>query len=692
MNGSGHTDRSGNGGRRSFRRSPYAVLNLSHGSDSMHHPINRDKIRESYKRLSRLLHPDKRPAGKERDDAQELFIEIQHAYETLDNPVLRQAYDNFGYAAVEIIRHNRYAPYSLYSRLSKIHDEGKPNEALEVLHTVLEDIKQDQRRMKWLWNADVEVNMHTYSSPEGRIESVDVSSTNVSLSASVPVPPQIAPSPFPTQSGNDTNQYQQSAPPNRQRMQLSIGGQANLKNGMGSTQGTISANYQPVAHTSITSDIAIGRKIESSISSSTVLANGTGLSAKVSRQILFQRQKNDDGEGQLAFGFTSNRRLTMFHGRTVHAMFALGVGSDLAMHYGLLSLTTWGIASASSDDELKRPPPRLTAKLSIGTQFPFECSIDQSHLFNSPHRSGRASLAWSPIKGCKLKAMLSRELFRKCAHDQSKFASNLGIGVEHTGLFGFKWLIHYQRPEGLTLRIPIFVSSFLSPGYWNRALSISLFSFVIDEVIEESWGYSPSAENEASRVDKSISAKMSINEKERHWLHSIEAKRAAERQLCLIVPVAREKQLREELANGLVILKATYMAYPLPSDLCPNISLDVTQQLQFWVDNSRLCLPALSKSSLIGFYDLHHHAESTVQALPRWKCMINGWLSRIGFRGMTHHYQCQTDQEREGSAAVTLSVRYKHNGGVYEITIRDDDALELPSSGALHLGPSKVVS
>lgn len=608
--------------------------------------------------------------------------------------MLRQAYDNFGYIAVELIRHDRYAPYSLYSRLSKLHDEGKPHEALEVLHTVLEDRKQELHRMEWLWNADVELNMHTCSSSEGRIESVDVSSTNVSLSASVPVPPQIAPSPFPKSGNNDANQSQQSAPPNRQRMQLSIGGQANLNNGMGSTQGIISANYQPVAHTSITSDIAVGRIIESSISSSTVLANGTGLSAKVSRQILFKRQKNDDGEGQLAFGFTSNRRLTMFHGRTVHAMFALGVGSDLAMHYGLLSLTTWGFAAtASSGDELKRTPPRLTAKLSMGTQFPFECSIDQSHLFNSPHRSGRASLAWSPIKGFKLKAMLSRELFRKCTHDQSKFASNLGIGVQHTGLVGFKWLIQYQRPEGLTVRIPIFVSSFSSPGYWNRALSISLFSFVIDEVIEESWGYSPSAESEASRIDKSISAKMLVNEKERHWLDSIEAKQAAERQISFIVPVAREKRRSEELANGLVILKATYsLAYPMPSDSCPNISLDVTQQLQFWVDNSRLYLPASSKSLILGFYNLHHHAQSSVQSPPQWKCMINGWLSRIAFRGRTHHHQCHTDQERVVSAAVTLSVRYKYNGGVYEITIRDDDALELPNSGALHLGSSKVVS
>jgi len=60
----------------SHRRSPYAILNLSQSSLNK---ISDISIRDSYKRLSRLLHPDKRPPGKERDDAQELFIELQHA-------------------------------------------------------------------------------------------------------------------------------------------------------------------------------------------------------------------------------------------------------------------------------------------------------------------------------------------------------------------------------------------------------------------------------------------------------------------------------------------------------------------------------------------------------------------------------------------------------------------------------------
>jgi len=76
----------------SYRRSPYAVLNLSQSSLNK---ISNETIRDSYKRLSRLLHPDKRPPGKERDDAQELFIELQHACKYYTNAYLicKNAYD-----------------------------------------------------------------------------------------------------------------------------------------------------------------------------------------------------------------------------------------------------------------------------------------------------------------------------------------------------------------------------------------------------------------------------------------------------------------------------------------------------------------------------------------------------------------------------------------------------------------------
>ncbi|EED91170.1 heat shock protein, partial [Thalassiosira pseudonana CCMP1335] len=90
-------------------RSPYAVLNLPDNSRQRSswstdtsvdgaRRVGEDEIKDAYKQLSRLLHPDKRRPGKERDDAQEVFIELMNAYEILADPVLRQAYDHFGHS------------------------------------------------------------------------------------------------------------------------------------------------------------------------------------------------------------------------------------------------------------------------------------------------------------------------------------------------------------------------------------------------------------------------------------------------------------------------------------------------------------------------------------------------------------------------------------------------------------------
>ena len=64
------------------QRCPYATLNLQGAdSDTDKRQVGEHEIRDTYKRLSRLLHPDKRPPGRERDDAQEVFNELMNACE-----------------------------------------------------------------------------------------------------------------------------------------------------------------------------------------------------------------------------------------------------------------------------------------------------------------------------------------------------------------------------------------------------------------------------------------------------------------------------------------------------------------------------------------------------------------------------------------------------------------------------------
>ncbi|KAL9188437.1 hypothetical protein ACHAXT_006815 [Thalassiosira profunda] len=652
------------------RRSPYAVLNLPCSGGDVP-PINDEQIRNAYRRLSRLLHPDKRPPGQEREDAQSVFIELQHAYETLVDPVLRQAYDHYGHNGVATVRQNKHATDSLYRHLSELHDDGKPSEALDLLTITLEDALQKQHKKEWEYSADVEINMHANNSNGALVgmEWPEVTSSNVSLSASVPLPPQSMASPFPSTESGDNQ------PLAKQKLQLSIGGQSNIDKGLGATRGTLSATYKPVAQTSIASDLTVGRKhLETTLSSNTMLSNETGLSVKMTRQYELGSGK----EGRLAFGFSSHRSLSIFQGRRAHAMFALGVGANLKMHYGILSLTTWGFSVDESEDDDDKP--HITAKLTLGTQYPVALSVEQPNLFDTPNRSGKASISWSPLQGYKLRGMLNRSLSRRYGVHKSSFASKVGIGVEHTGLSGLKWIIRYEHPEGLSVSIPIFVSSFLSPGYWNRVLFISTLSFALDEALEELAGQ-PSAlvetKSDATAVDpsKKLSLKMRANRSEQQWLISSSAKRCAEQQLSLMGPVAKGKRQREEAIDGLVILKAT-----LSSD---KSSLDAMAQLQYWVQDSRLSLPPSSKSLLPGLYDLRVTETDGIDddhsALSELVRAIRDWTSR--------KKHCRNEVED-----VVLAVRYKYHGRVFETEVGDCEALELPSRDAIDMGSSDCVS
>ncbi|TCD67798.1 hypothetical protein EIP91_011926 [Steccherinum ochraceum] len=75
----------------------YAVLNLPKTASE-------HEVRDRYKQLSIVFHPDKQHDEQRRATAVQRFLEVQKAYEVLSDPVRRQAYDLYGPDGLTLVK------------------------------------------------------------------------------------------------------------------------------------------------------------------------------------------------------------------------------------------------------------------------------------------------------------------------------------------------------------------------------------------------------------------------------------------------------------------------------------------------------------------------------------------------------------------------------------------------------------
>lgn len=607
--------------------------------------------------------------------------------EILSDPVLRQAYDHFGHSAVAIVRHDRYDPLSMYMKLSNLHQQGKTAEAKELLTSVLENAVRERRRKDWKFDAYVDVSLTV--NPVGSDEYFDVSGTDVSFTSSIPILEAVS-----------SEQGSNEAEGSTQQMQLAIGSRASLEKGLGSTRGSLTALYKPSKHTHLSSSLIVGYKhFVTSLSSVQHMASGTVMSAQISRK---QKLNSKDN---LAFVFSSNRTMSLMNGRMAHAAFALNLGfsqSRLQIEHGNIVLSTSGLWSEDggtgedhhrNDDEQSDakshssanadyyyPPKsysRLTAKLAI-SQFPLEMAMERFNLFNTPDRSIEASVSYNPFEGIfSIKTMLCREL------SETTFFS---VGLTHVGMNGLTWMLRYQREE-LTLCIPIFVATFLSPMYWNTMLMISSLSYLVDavvgEVVESHGIETPGSLDVHAR----ITAKETCLLGEQYWMDSSSAKLNSSQQLLMMETIAKVKREYENATNGLVVISAKYTWVKLAD----HPSMDVTFALQFWVQDSSLVLPPQTKRILLGFYDISHHhrncKEPYSNVFHRFVDFMNTSLAYLGFgQTMNDANESKEEEHINDHRSDVLKIRYKYKGIAYEIEIDDEQAESLPSPNALALG------
>src|SRR5258708_28493148 len=73
------------------KRDYYEILGVDRNA-------NAEEIKKAYRKLAVKYHPDKNPGDK---SAEEKFKELGEAYEALNDPQTRAAYDQYGHAAFD---------------------------------------------------------------------------------------------------------------------------------------------------------------------------------------------------------------------------------------------------------------------------------------------------------------------------------------------------------------------------------------------------------------------------------------------------------------------------------------------------------------------------------------------------------------------------------------------------------------
>jgi hypothetical protein len=243
--------------------------------------------------------------------------------------------------------------------------------------------------------------------------------------------------------------------------------------------------------------------------------------------------------------------------------------------------------------------------------------------------------------------------------------ASVGLGLRLVSTRGLEWVLSWNRGDA-SIRIPIVVSQGLSNVHLGQVLYFSVISFLVQEGLAEMWGWNVEPTSESST--KSLAAAF----------NTAKAREDAELQRDLMARQAKRKTREEADKDGLYIHQATY-------HVDGGDDWDATIPLQFWVTQSSLSLPPMSKSQLLGFYNISAEMKQkkdkqnrdTTIGSSRWE---ETWRDLLDIG--------QADSRKSvpsKGATPTLTVRYDFKEVSYQITVMDHEELKIPNPQATRL-------
>lgn len=316
-------------------------------------------------------------------------------------------------------------------------------------------------------------------------------------------------------------------------------------------------------------------------------------------------------------------------------------------------------------------------------------SFSTLHTLSSPSISSqstrKARLEWGINPN-------SRKLYWEAllSHIYSK-QYHFSIGIRHVTFQGLTWLFHYQYGS-LSFSVPIHLCSAISkhtPYPWKICIMGFLTTY-LEYLFVRIWDRISGIEDANFLTPEEAQLR-----KEESLLFLEKAKQDAEKQVLLMKRQAKSKTRIEKEKQGLIIVKGYYGITSSPSnqdikeeDLTNG--LDVTIQLQFWVHQSKLILPATSKAQMLGFYDVTQEflelSENEVKKddlVSEAEGTTTPWYNKLwkGIQAKSRDLVKENDVHSSKSKAI-LFVRYQMGGVVYEQVIQDDEPLTLPCSNS----------
>ncbi|KAF9916096.1 hypothetical protein BX616_004629 [Lobosporangium transversale] len=518
----------------------YAVLNLSKTASE-------EDIKDSYKRLSRIFHPDKHSDPALKQAAETKFHVINKAFEVLSNPQLRTAYDEYGEEGINTkweIGHRVKTPQELreeYARLAREKREMELESLVRSRNEITVNInasrvfKEEEILTPFGGTAYAKKNSGGYLSALKRTEIMQLYMKNS----------------FETQFGP--------------RTQFIVGGQMSSRNGMGGGNiiGTIRHTFNEKLNVELGSSLLNPRigvlKGTYSIDPLTFI---TG-SAQV---------RNFQGPAPLVLTF--GRRITK--GATGYMTYRTG---------------EWAIGSWGPVFERRREFSSLALGVSSqdenrAYQIEVQTGLMQSHI-SVDHtwtldRSTKVRVGGNVSTTAGIHASIGGD--RKVTQ-HVKVGLALEVSLSGIVIFNIK-----VKRLGQSLTVPIILAGEFNPkiAFWAAVLPICAITALDTGYVK------PKRKKERAQKIAEL----------RH-IHAdfiAKQKKEAEEAIELLRESTARKMLQEQEKDGLVIVQAHYGNL----DAAPELGLvvDVTIPVQALVNNSQLIMPAgHSKSHILGFYD-----------------------------------------------------------------------------------------